>query len=204
VDKCQLQQSYVVKFLGFVIDSFHGVFRLTALQKDKLRSAIASCLANPSQVPTKLLAKVTGLITSMSLVTGPVSGLFSRYLHRDLDTRSSWRGIVALSSQALVELGFWLTNLESLSVRSLWPVASFTHILHYDADADGWGGHLIVDGQEHCAHGAWAADERHGIKSSTWRELEALSRLLLSFRQFLQGRKGYCSRRCDERLPPFE
>jgi hypothetical protein len=189
VEKCQLQQSHVVKFLGFVIDSIHGVFRLTALQKDKLRSAIASCLANPSQVPAKLLARVTGLITSMSLVTGPVSGLFSRYLHRDLDTRSSWRGKVALSSQALVELGFWLTNLENLSVRSLWPVASFTHVLHYDAGANGWGGHLVVDGQEHRAHGAWAADERHGIKSSTWRELEGLSRLLVSFRQFLQGRR---------------
>jgi hypothetical protein len=126
IEKCQLQQSHVVKFLGFVIDFFHGVFRLTGLSKDKLRSAIASCLANPSQVPAKLLARVTGLITSKSLVTGPVSGLFSRYLHRDLDTRSSWRGKVALSSQALVELGFWLTNLENLSTRSLWPVASFT------------------------------------------------------------------------------
>jgi hypothetical protein len=188
-EKCQLQQSHVVKFLGFVIDSFHGVFRLTGLSKDKLRSAIASCLANPSQVPAKLLARVTGLITSMSLVAGPVSGLFIRYLHRDLDTRSSWRGKVALSSQALVKLGFWLSNLDNLSTRSLWPVASFTHVLHYDAGANGWGGHLVVNGQEHRAHGAWASDERHGVKSSTWRELEGLSRLLVSFRQFLQRRR---------------
>jgi hypothetical protein len=32
-EKCQLQPSYVVKFLGFVLDSFHGVFRLTAQHK---------------------------------------------------------------------------------------------------------------------------------------------------------------------------
>jgi hypothetical protein len=187
IEKCQLRQSHVVKFLGFVIDSFHGVFHLTALQKEKLRSAIASCRADPSRVPAKLLARVTGLITSMSLVTGPVSGLFSRFLHRDLDTRSSWRDRISLSSSALQELGFWLTNLEALSTRSLWPVASFTHVLHYDAGANGWGGHLVVNGQEQRAHGAWAEDERHGVKPSTWRELEGLSRLLVSFRQFLQG-----------------
>jgi hypothetical protein len=189
VEKCQLQQSHVVKFLEFVIDTFHGVFCLTGLSKDKVCSAIASCLANPSQVPAKLLARVTGLITSMSLVTGPVSGLFSCYLHRDLDTRSSWQGKVALRSQALVELGFRLTNLENFSTRSLWPVASFTHVLHYDAGANGWGGHMVVNGQEHRAHGAWASDEPHRVNLSTWRELEGLSRLLVSFRQFLQGRR---------------
>jgi hypothetical protein len=189
VEKCQLQPSHVVKVLGFVIDSLHGTLRLTALQKDKLRTAIASCLARPSQVPAKLLARVTGLITSMSLVTRHVSGLFSRFLHRDLDLRSSWRSCVPLSSKALAELSFWLTNLESLSSRSLWPVASLTHVLYYDAGANGWGGHLVVNGREQRAHGAWKPHERHGVKSSTWRELEGLSRLLISFHQFLRGRR---------------
>jgi hypothetical protein len=35
-EKCQLQASCVAKFLGFVIDVYHGAFRLSALQKDKL------------------------------------------------------------------------------------------------------------------------------------------------------------------------
>jgi hypothetical protein len=187
LEKCQLRTSHVVKFLEFVIDSFHGVFRLTAVQKDKLRSAIANCLAKPSRVPAKLLARVTSLITSMALVTGPVSGLFSRFLHRDLDQRSSWRACVSLSPQALVELGFWLSNLESFSARPLWPVASFTHVLHYDAGANGWGGHIVIKGAEQRAHGAWEEHERHGVKSSTWRELEGLSRLLVSLRHFLKG-----------------
>jgi hypothetical protein len=85
-EKCQLQPSHVVKFLGFLIDTLHGVYHLTARQKDKLHKAIASCLCQSSRVPSNLLARVTGLITSMSLVTGPVSGLFSRFLHRALNT----------------------------------------------------------------------------------------------------------------------
>jgi hypothetical protein len=35
-EKCQLSCSHVVKFLGFVIDTLFGQFRLTALQKRKL------------------------------------------------------------------------------------------------------------------------------------------------------------------------
>jgi hypothetical protein len=68
MEKCQLQRTHVVKFLGFIIDTFHGVFCLTAIQKDKLLCSIRSCLADPAHVPAKLLAMVTGLITSMSLV----------------------------------------------------------------------------------------------------------------------------------------
>jgi hypothetical protein len=120
-EKCQLQPSHVVKFLGFVIDTLHGVYHLTARQKDKLRETSASCLRQPSRVPSKLLARVTGLITSMSLVTGPVSGLFSRCLHLALNTRSSWRARVSLDPAALAKLSFWQANLERFSARAIWP-----------------------------------------------------------------------------------
>jgi hypothetical protein len=59
-------------------------------------------------------------------------------------------------------------------------------VVHYDGDADGWGGHLTIDGVEHRAHGASKPHERHGVKSSTWRELEGLSRLLVSMVHLLK------------------
>jgi hypothetical protein len=186
-EKCQLRPSNVVKFLGFVVDSLQGVFRLSALQKDKLQQAISSCLERPSRVPAKLLARVTGLVTSMSLVTGPVSGLFSRFLHRALNSWTSWQVSVSLDSQAIGELKFWQQHLESFSSRSFWPSASLTRVLHYDAGANGWGVIISVRGQEHRAHGVWAEHERHGIKSSTWRELEGLFCLLVSLLPFLKG-----------------
>jgi hypothetical protein len=186
-ENCQLQLSHVIKFLGFVVDTLHGVFHLTAVQKDKLCTAIAKCLRQPQRVPAKLLAHVTGLITSMSLVTGSVSGLFSRFLHRALNTRASWNSSVTLDQPACEELRFWERFLERFPSKPIWPSHSLLRVLYYDAGADGWGGHLVVNGVEHRAHGVWKPDERHGIKSSTWRELEGLSRLLVSVSQFLDG-----------------
>lgn len=188
-EKCQLQQSFVVKFLGFIIDSMHGVFRLSARQKTKLREAITACRSNPSRVPAKLLARVTGFITSMSLVTGSVSGLFSRFLHRALNTRSSWRGHVALDPESLAELDFWSNSLESFSSRPFWREHSLVIVLHYDAGGDGWGGHFFLDGVEQRASGLWAANERHGVQSSTWRELEGLFRLLSAVGHLLRGHR---------------
>lgn len=185
--KCQLQASHVVKFLGFVVDSLHGVFRLSSVQMKKLLDSIKTCLVSPSKVPAKLLARVTGLITSMSLVTGPVSGLFSRFLHRALNTRLSWRSSVILDPAAVGELRVWQSHIESFSSRPIWRPRSLILLLQYDAGADGWGGHLVVKGVEHHARGAWASGERHGVKSSTWRELEGLYRFLLSVGHLLRG-----------------
>jgi hypothetical protein len=72
-------------------------------------------------------------------------------------------------------------------LKPIWPSHSLLRVLYYDAGAAGWGGHLVVDGVEHRAHGVWKPDERHGVKSSTWRELEGLFRLLVSVSHFLDG-----------------
>jgi hypothetical protein len=153
IDKCQLQPSHVIQFLGFVIDSLHGVFHLTALRKAKLQEAVAACLASPTRISAKLVARTTGLITSLSLVTGSLSGLFSRFLHRALNTRNSWRASVSLDEPALGELRFWQSSLSKFSTRAIWPAHSLIRVVHYDAGADGWGGFVTIDGQEHRAHG---------------------------------------------------
>jgi hypothetical protein len=41
---CQLAQGHVVKFLGFIVDTFEGIFCLTARQQSKLQAAITACL----------------------------------------------------------------------------------------------------------------------------------------------------------------
>jgi hypothetical protein len=44
LEKCQLSCSHSAKFLGFVVDSLFGQFRLLAIQKSKLLTAIDKCL----------------------------------------------------------------------------------------------------------------------------------------------------------------
>ncbi|GAQ91382.1 DNA Adenine methyltransferase [Klebsormidium nitens] len=184
-EKCQLKCSHVVKFLGFVIDTLFGQFRLTALQKSKLNSAIELCLRNPQSVPAKTVARVTGLITSLSLLTGPISGLFLRFLHRALATRSSWYSKVQLDSAALGELRFWRSQLSRFESRDIWRKHSVLCVLYYDAGGQGWGGHLDIGSEQHKAHGSWEPHEVHGVASSTWRELTGLLRLLRAFRPLL-------------------
>jgi hypothetical protein len=136
-------------------------------------------------VPAKLLARVTGLVTSLSLVTGPVSGLFSRALHRSLNLRKSWYDSVRLNPSALAELRFWDKNLSHFESRSIWKTHSFLRVIYYDAGGQGWGGHLQIGADFHQAHGSWAPDEVHAVRFSTWRELSALLCLLHAFRHLL-------------------
>ncbi|GAQ93012.1 reverse transcriptase [Klebsormidium nitens] len=185
LDKCQLSCSHVVKFLGFVVDTLFGQFRLTALRKAKLAAAIDLSLRAPLAVKAKALARITGLITSLSLVTGPISGLFSRYLHRALASRSFWYSKVALDSAAVSELHFWKEHLPRFESRVIWRKHSLLRVLYHDADGQGWGGHLEIGSVRHEAHGAWEAHEVHGVASSTWRELTGLLRLLRAFRPLL-------------------
>lgn len=184
-EKCQLKCSHVVKFLSFVVDTLFGQFRLTALQKTKLEAAIQACLRNPRAFPAKTVARVTGLITSISLVTGPISGLFSRFLHRALAARASWYSKVQLDTAALRELQFWRVQLPRFQSRDIWRRHSLLRVVYYDAGGHGWGGHLEIGTEQHEAHGAWEAHEEHGVASSTWRELTGLLRLLRAFRLLL-------------------
>jgi hypothetical protein len=155
-EECQLTQSHVVKFLGFdLVDTLFGKFRLTSLQKQKLRSAIEICLCSLAKVPAKTLARVTSLAQSLSLVTGPISGLFCRFLHRALASRSSWYSSVALDAPAIGELCFWLDHLDSFQSRNIWRRFSVLRVLYYDAGGNGWGGHLHIGPEVHEAHGSW-------------------------------------------------
>ncbi|GAQ78090.1 reverse transcriptase [Klebsormidium nitens] len=186
LEKCQLSRSHVVKFLGFVVDTLFGQFRLTSLQKQKLASAISSCFRSPHSVPAKLVARVTGLVNSFSLVTGPISGLFSRSLHSALANRSSWYSKISLDPAALADLRFWQSHLDLYQCRDIWRRHSILRVIYYDAGGHGWGGHLEIGSERHEAHGAWEAHEVHGMASSTWRELSGLLRLLHAFAPFLR------------------
>lgn len=185
IEKCQLSCSHVAKFLGFVVDSLFGQFRLSALQKSKLLASIEKCLSNPSAVPAKLLAHVTGLTNSLSLVVGPISGLFSRFLHGSLNQRRSWYSKVALDPPAISELQFWRDHLEHFQSRDIWRRFSLLRVVYYDAGGQGWGGHLQIGSDRHEAHGSWEPHEEHSITSSMWRELNALLRLLRAFDKLL-------------------
>lgn len=149
-----------------------------------MKQMIQACLQRPQSVPAKTVVRVTGLIASLALVTGPISGLVSRFLHRALATRSSWYNRVQLDSAALGELRFWRDQLPRFQSRDIWRRHSLLRVVYYDAGGQGWGGHLEIGSEQHEAHGSWEPHEVHGVALSTWRELTGLLRLLRAFRPF--------------------
>lgn len=184
-EKCQLQCGPRREVLGFCRRYAFRAVPSDRPSADKTRRCDSLLFAQSQSVPARTVARVTGLITSLSLVTGPISGLFSRFLHRALATRASWYSKVHLDSAALGELRFWRDQLPRFANRNIWRKHSLIRVMYYDAGGQGWDGHLEIGAEQHEARGSWEAHEGHGVASSTWRELTGLLRLLRAFQPLL-------------------
>ena len=83
-----------------------------------------------------------------------------------------------LTDTAHNELQFWHTSLERWNGCVIWQKPSAVHTVYSDASDVAYGGYTVDVGTE-VAHGQVSAIE--SAKSSTWRELQALYRVLGSF-----------------------
>lgn len=113
----------------------------------------------------------------MSLAFGPVSRLMTRSLYTVLESRVAWCDMLTLSSEAMQELAFWASSLEEYNAQRIWHSPSAVRVVYSDASDTGYGGFVVEHGA--CIlHGQWTVDEAG--KSSTWRELVAVHRILCS------------------------
>jgi hypothetical protein len=100
--------------------------------------------------------------------------------------RAGWDAPVIVNSKAVDEIIFWKENTAILSGRDLSIIEQYSSIVYSDASGTGYGGYVvnIIDNE---VMGRWNSVE--SIQSSTWRELEAVYRVLLSLLDILQGQK---------------
>ncbi|CAG2216869.1 unnamed protein product [Mytilus edulis] len=77
-------------------------------------------------------------------------------------------------------------NVEFLNGKELLDEKVYTSVVYTDASGTGFGGY-IVEYEESEVIGSWKSDEQ--VKSSTWRELEAVYRMLMSKLNYLKGQK---------------
>ncbi|CAC5379326.1 unnamed protein product [Mytilus coruscus] len=92
--------------------------------------------------------------------------------------------LVFLNSKALDEIVFWKENVAILNGRDLSIVEQYSCIVYSDASGIGFGGYAVSISDTEVM-GSWNSVE--SLKSSTWRELEAVYRVLLSLLVILQG-----------------
>ena len=179
--KCVWQPSARILYLGLLIDSPTSCFLVPQAKIDILFSSINAILSFSNSrlpAPVRSVASFAGQIMSMSLALGPVTRLMTRATYRAIESRSSWEDSLFITDSVLNELTFWNTH---ISVYNGFPFRfrlAPTMQIYSDASDLGFGGH-VQDHPNLRVHGLWSPHER--LRSSTWRELTAVFRVLKAF-----------------------
>ena len=186
-EKSDWQPKSMVQWLGCVFELDIGLISLSDLRLEAVLSRIHDLIKqidNNSNVQARNLAKVVGTIQSAGAVFGDLSKLMTKYCHMCIETKWSWNSKVSLTREAVTELMFWLHNARSMNVCDLAASKNCNVEVFSDASGAGYGGYIPpVEGQ--LDQGWWS--EIESGESSTWRELEAVRRLLVSCVNTLEG-----------------
>jgi len=179
---------------------------VTEVRVKEMKEILQFCLSHPRRLHVRTLAKLAGALQSMSHAVGPAVHIFTRAIYDLINTkpRGVWNWHVNLDDAAKKELLFWLDNFDQLHGVPFWQNLQTESLLFTDAGAHGWGGYTISSSHGYEAQVAvdlddFLADYRYQIaqgylspseqlESSTWRELVAIERTLLSLGHVLVGK----------------
>lgn len=187
--KCIWIPVQVLEFLGVVLDALNGTIYIPSRRISKAHQSILDLLSSIKahrRVPVKNVASVVGQLISMTVVVGHVSQIMTRYLSSDILTARYWDSYIHLGEGSRQQLEFWNQNLEALNRKNLHESHKCSKIVFSDASATGYAGYEVstING---ISHGLWSEEE--SLKSSTWRELVAVHRVLLSLKHILANQR---------------
>ena len=197
-DKCVWEPSQVVQWLGFKWFMTTGMLHATDVRIERVETALGSLIKQIDRdknrtVSARFLASVVGQIISLLHAVGKIARLRTRALYRCIDTRASWNAPVLIDEAAYKEINFWNNEVKNLNDKGFnveykdeYEIEAFS-----DASADGYGGYVslcagaLAEGTE--VIGSWNQEEAQ--QSSTWREAEAVQRVLKTNVEILQNNK---------------
>ena len=170
--------SHVVQWLGFVVDLEQGCISVPVKKVDALKAKLGAAL-DAKALSARQLASLVGKIISMGLALGPISRFMTRSMNALLQTRFAWCSWLELSVEARTELQFWVESLQDFNAQPIpiWRSPGALRVVYSDASSTGYGGYTVEHGM-HVVSGVWSPEEAK--QSSTWRELVAVKRVLLS------------------------
>ena len=176
--------SPVVTWLGFIIDLQQGCVLVPDAKLAKLQ-LILQAACRMAVINARALASL-GKILSMSLALGPVARLMTRCMYVALEGRTSWCDMLHVTDEVRGELCFWAKSLVSYNGQPIRYKPSAVRVVYSDASNVGYGGYIVEHGPL-IANGSWSAEE--ATRSSTWRELVAVSWVLESMVLKLSGER---------------
>ena len=180
-----------IQYLGFLIDSVNMVIRLPS---EKIQIILkCQCLVSKKITQVRKISEILGLMTSSLQAIAPAP-LHYRHLPmthiRGLLVNKSYQAKVALNSECLLELRWWISQMQSWNGKSMIS-AGPDLTLTSDASKRGWGATL---GSER-AQGLWTQEE-----TSLHINVLELKGVLFALRMFAQDlRKVHVHLKLDNR-----
>ncbi|XP_068238348.1 uncharacterized protein [Palaemon carinicauda] len=176
-------------WLGFCIDTMRLVLKVPEKRLKKVRDTgleIMGDCVKFRKVFVRKVASFVGQIISMSTVIGSVSQLMTRCLSVDILNLRSWNDHIVLSNDSYGQIQFWLDNIDAINIRQLKCQPSCVKFVFSDASGHAFGGY-VVNSRHGISHGMWSSEEIG--KSSTWRELVAVHRVLIFLNHEVEGKR---------------
>ena len=185
VDKCIWVPVQILEWLGAILNTVDFTISIPKRRIEKAHFTLRE-LESSVWLPVRKVASFVGQIIAMNIVIGPVSQIMTRYISMDILKALTWNSYIKLSTESRQQLVFWKATLESLNVRYLDVAGSCSRIVYSDASGTGFAGYEVgtLNG---VSHGTWNAEE--AAKSSTWRELCAVFRVLRSLVHILGNKR---------------
>ncbi|VDI20041.1 Hypothetical predicted protein [Mytilus galloprovincialis] len=195
-EKCNWVPIQGLDWLGFHWDMIEGVIRITEKRIEKLLRILEVFRIQFHYgirlFRVKFIASLVGQIISMQPVLGDQARLRTRYLYQCILQRASWNAKVLVSTDAFEECIFWEHKVESFNeigsrLSQLTYNVPQDYYVFSDASGTGFGGFVTTGSEDEPLEmfGSWSMAEQ--AESSTWRELEAVKRLLINFVNILSG-----------------
>lgn len=179
----------VLPFLGTLLNSRDGQISIPDTRLSKVKSTISDVLTDLKvhrRVGVRKLASLVGQIISMSVVIGHMAQIMTRCLSIDVVKAYGWDSYITVSEESLCQIKFWRTTLDAINSKDIFESYKCTKVVYSDASSTGFAGY-IVSAADGFSHGTWSPDE--SVKSSTWRELVAVYRVLQSLVHLLVNQR---------------
>ena len=181
--KSSWNPSHCMTWLGFDVDLSHGCISVPEKRLSQLHKLLND-KGTEEYLAAKQIASLVGKIISMSMALGPIARFMTRSLYALLESRDTWCDLLEVTPEARVEMEFWKISLSLYNGQPIWCKPSAVAVVYSDASDIGYGGYIVYHGY-HVAHGNWTHEE--AAKSSTWRELVAVGRVLEAIALLLKG-----------------
>ena len=176
IDKSRWDPMQIGQWLGFMIDTIRFQFKIPQEKIQKIEKFILSLL-NSNCVTFRGVARLAGLIISVTIAVGPIARLFTRQMCFILLHRSRWDDTFIMPHALLEEVKFWHQHIRALSGFEIRPNLQFTLSFHTDASRTAFGG-ISSNPDFKPVRGMFSSFEQKA--GSTFRELKAIYYVLLT------------------------